>query len=69
MLAQKDAEEQSNLEELRAQARKEVAEWYARNEDQLNQTKHSNRCQLHTALLIVCDTISTTEQQLRVCAI
>lgn len=43
MLAQKDAEEQSNLEELRAQARKELAEWYARNEDQLNQTKHSNR--------------------------
>jgi len=43
MLAQKDAEEAAALEELRAQARKELSEWYSRHDDQLNQTKTSNR--------------------------
>ena len=43
MLAQKDAEEQTNLEELKIQARNELAEWYARHEEQLNQTKTLNR--------------------------
>ena len=43
MLAQKDAEEQTNLEELKVQARNELAEWYARHEEQLNQTKTLNR--------------------------
>ena len=43
MLAQKDAEEAAALEDLRAQARKELSEWYSRNDDQLNQTKISNR--------------------------
>ena len=43
MLAQKDAEEAAALEDLRAQARKELTEWYSRNDDQLNQTKISNR--------------------------
>ena len=43
MLAKKDAEEQANLEELRVQARNELAEWYARHEEQLNQTKTLNK--------------------------
>ncbi len=43
MLAQKDAEEEAALEELRAQARKELAEWYTRHDEQLTQTKASNR--------------------------
>ena len=43
MLAQKDAEEAAALEDLRAQARKELSEWYSRSDDQLNQTKISNR--------------------------
>ena len=43
MLSKKDAEEQANLEELKVQARNELAEWYARNEEQLNQTKTLNR--------------------------
>lgn len=43
MLAQKDTEEQTNLEELKVQARNELAEWYARHEEQLNQTKTLNR--------------------------
>ena len=43
MLANKDAEEQANLEELQVQARNELAEWYARHEEQLNQTKTLNR--------------------------
>ena len=44
MLAKKDAEENAALEELRAQARTELAEWYARSDEQLGQTKTSNRC-------------------------
>lgn len=43
MLAKKDAEEQASLEELKVQARNELAEWYARHEEQLNQTKTLNR--------------------------
>lgn len=43
MLAKKDAEEAEALEELRAQARKELGEWYTRNGEQLTQTKASNR--------------------------
>ena len=43
MLANKDAEEQANLEELKTQARNELAEWYSRHEEQLNQTKTLNR--------------------------
>lgn len=43
MLAKKDSEEQANLEELKVQARNELAEWYARHEEQLNQTKTLNR--------------------------
>ena len=43
MLSQKDAEELTNLEELKVQARNELAEWYARHEEQLNQTKTLNR--------------------------
>ena len=43
MLSQKDAEEQASLEELKVQARNELAEWYARHEEQLNQTKTLNR--------------------------
>ena len=43
MLSKKDAEEAAALEELRSQARKELAEWYARSDEQLGQTKTSNR--------------------------
>ncbi len=43
MLAKKDADEEAAFEELKAQARKELAEWYARHDDQLTQTKASNR--------------------------
>lgn len=51
MLAKKDAEENAALEELRAQARKELAEWYARNDEQLAQTKTSNRCDLGKGIM------------------
>ena len=43
MLAKKDADETAALDELRAQARKELSEWYGRHEEQLTQTKTSNR--------------------------
>ena len=43
MLAKKDAEEAAALEELKAQSRKELAEWYGRHDEQLTQTKASNR--------------------------
>ena len=43
MLAKKDAEEAAALEELKTQARKELAEWYARHDEQLTQTRASNR--------------------------
>ena len=43
MLAKKDAEEAGALDELRALARKELADWYSRHDDQIGQTKTSNR--------------------------
>ena len=43
MLSKKDTEEQASLEELKVQARNELAEWYSRHEEQLNQTKTLNR--------------------------
>ena len=43
MLAKKDAEEAGALDELRALARKELADWYSRHDDQVGQTKVSNR--------------------------
>ena len=43
MLAKKDAEEAAALDELRALARKELADWYSRHDDQVGQTKVSNR--------------------------
>lgn len=43
MLAEKDANEASDLEELRANAHKELQDWYAHYEDQLKHTKEANR--------------------------
>lgn len=43
MLAKKDAEETAALNELQALARKELADWYSRHDDQVGQTKTSNR--------------------------
>ena len=42
-LATKDAEETAALDEMRAQSRKDVADWYSRHDDQVGQTKNSNR--------------------------
>lgn len=44
MLARKDDEEEAALQELTTQAKVELHEWYARNEEQLSQTKSVNRC-------------------------
>ncbi len=43
MLAKKDAGEQEALQELTSQAKVEIQEWYARHEEQLSQTKGTNR--------------------------
>ena len=43
MLSKKDQDEEDALEGLRNQARTELQEWYTRHEDQLTQTKGSNR--------------------------
>ncbi|XP_003385958.1 PREDICTED: clathrin light chain A-like [Amphimedon queenslandica] len=43
MLAEKDGEEAEALEELRANAKKELEDWYTHFEDQLKHTKESNR--------------------------
>ena len=63
MLAQKDAEEQTNLEELKVQARNELAEWYARHEEQLNQTKTLNRS---VALCVISDNLHITLEFLKI---
>ena len=43
MLAKKDAEENAALQELTSQAKVELQEWYARHEEQLSQSKSTNR--------------------------
>ena len=54
MLATKDAEEAAALEELRNQARKELADWYSRHDDQVGQTKTSNRYEEREVVKSVC---------------
>ncbi len=44
MLSKKDQDEADALDALRNQAMTELQEWYSRHEDQLTQTKGSNRC-------------------------
>ena len=43
MLAKKDTEEAAAIEELREKAKKELADWYKHNEEQLQATKATNR--------------------------
>ena len=43
MLARKDTEEAAAIEELREKAKKELADWYKHNEEQLQATKATNR--------------------------
>ena len=43
MLAQKDLEEEEALKEMCKQAAAELQEWHNRHEEQMTQTKSSNR--------------------------
>ena len=43
LLQKKDENEAKALEELRAQAKKDLQDWYTRQEELLNQAKVSNR--------------------------
>jgi len=43
MLAKKDSEESEAVEELREQAKKELADWYKHSDEQLQATKATNR--------------------------
>ena len=55
MLARKDTEEAAAIEELREKAKKELADWYKHNEEQLQATKATNRyfvCLSHKKLML-----------------
>jgi len=43
MLGKKDSEETTAIEELREQAKKELADWYKHSDEQLQATKATNR--------------------------
>ena len=53
MLARKDAEEAA-IEELREKAKKELADWYKHNEEQLQATKATNRYSCTIYAYVVC---------------
>ena len=55
MLARKDTEEAAAIEELREKAKKELADWYKHNDEQLQATKATNRylmCLSHEMLVV-----------------
>jgi len=47
-----DNEETQNLEDMQAQAKNELEEWYNRHQEQLNQTKGLNRSEQYLLLIV-----------------
>ena len=54
MLAKKDSEETTAIEELGEQAKKELADWYKHSDEQLQATKATNR---YSITILLCQVL------------